>query len=351
MEIPYYNTILDRFFTILELAPTASFDEVKRKYHSLAFKYHPDLNQETEEKMKDINEAYSILKSNETRISYVKKYGVYTSNTYLDGKTYKQEELERLKQTLVQIKKSYQNVKEQESKISFKQRFKDNYHFLEEDEYFAPLVDKGIRITYAILLETIYQLKKLKRQSNDNFSKYTLRNRKTLAGIIIATMLFNQTGINVEANNAVKQPTQTQKQTTTSSSKLLIDQQLVMKTYEPEPEETLEIIAEKFNISIEKLKEVNNIKYNIKEKTIIKIPYYIDFQQIDAVTSTVNFNDFNSLEDIAKLFNTDLRTIVSLNIKSFEYIDGEYTLTTNIIIVPDFEKISNLVIQKVYQKS
>jgi hypothetical protein len=67
-------------------------------------------------------------------------------------------------------------------------------------------------------------------------------------------------------------------------------------------------------------------------------------------TTTVNINEFDNLEDIAELYDTDLRTIISLNIKSFEYIDGKYTLITDIIIVPDFEKIDTLAIEKTYTK-
>ena len=34
MEIPYYNSILDRFFDVLGLSPTSSFKELKSRYHS-----------------------------------------------------------------------------------------------------------------------------------------------------------------------------------------------------------------------------------------------------------------------------------------------------------------------------
>ena len=32
MEIPYYNSILDRFFDVLGLSPTSSFKELKSRY-------------------------------------------------------------------------------------------------------------------------------------------------------------------------------------------------------------------------------------------------------------------------------------------------------------------------------
>ena len=91
MEIPYYNTILDRFFEVLGLDSNSSFEELKKKYHELAFIYHPDKNDSLEslEKMKEINEAYSILKNNKSRIAYVKKYGVYTTgDMFIEEKTH-----------------------------------------------------------------------------------------------------------------------------------------------------------------------------------------------------------------------------------------------------------------------
>lgn len=51
-------------YKILEIAPGASKDEVKKAFKKLALKYHPDRNQgnaEAEEKFKEINQAYQML--------------------------------------------------------------------------------------------------------------------------------------------------------------------------------------------------------------------------------------------------------------------------------------------------
>jgi curved DNA-binding protein CbpA len=52
------------YYEILGIAPGASAEEIREAYHKLAFKYHPDRNQEswdTHKKMQEINEAYAIL--------------------------------------------------------------------------------------------------------------------------------------------------------------------------------------------------------------------------------------------------------------------------------------------------
>ncbi len=51
-------------YAVLGVKPGASDDEIKAAYRTLAKKYHPDLNQGSaaaETKMKEINEAYTIL--------------------------------------------------------------------------------------------------------------------------------------------------------------------------------------------------------------------------------------------------------------------------------------------------
>lgn len=60
------------YYSTLGVSKNASQDEIKRAYKELAKKYHPDLNKAkgSEEKFKEINEAYSVLGNEKSRQQY-----------------------------------------------------------------------------------------------------------------------------------------------------------------------------------------------------------------------------------------------------------------------------------------
>ncbi|HTZ17492.1 MAG TPA: molecular chaperone DnaJ [Dissulfurispiraceae bacterium] len=65
------------YYKILGVAHDASPEDLKKAYRQLALKYHPDRNQgnkESEEKFKEINEAYSCLSDADKRAHY-DRYG------------------------------------------------------------------------------------------------------------------------------------------------------------------------------------------------------------------------------------------------------------------------------------
>jgi molecular chaperone DnaJ len=61
------------FYETLGVGKTADADELKRAYRKLAMQYHPDRNpgdKSAEQKFKEINEAYDILKDDQKRAAY-----------------------------------------------------------------------------------------------------------------------------------------------------------------------------------------------------------------------------------------------------------------------------------------
>jgi molecular chaperone DnaJ len=64
------------YYELLEVAKTASKDEIKKAFRSLARKYHPDVNDapDAEEKFKEIGKAYEVLSDDDKRAVY-DRYG------------------------------------------------------------------------------------------------------------------------------------------------------------------------------------------------------------------------------------------------------------------------------------
>jgi len=58
------------YYNILGVSKGASKDEVKKAFHKLAHKYHPDKKDGDESKFKEVNEAYQVLSDDQKRAQY-----------------------------------------------------------------------------------------------------------------------------------------------------------------------------------------------------------------------------------------------------------------------------------------
>ena len=80
---------MEDLYEVLGVSKTASADDIKKAYRTLAFKYHPDRNagdKVAEEKFKQINAAYSVL-GDETKRHQYDLYGFGNSSSSQSSST------------------------------------------------------------------------------------------------------------------------------------------------------------------------------------------------------------------------------------------------------------------------
>ena len=63
------------YYQILGISPDANLKTIKSAYRKMARQYHPDTqtNQSSDERMKQINEAYAVLSDAKKRAAYDRK--------------------------------------------------------------------------------------------------------------------------------------------------------------------------------------------------------------------------------------------------------------------------------------
>lgn len=72
-NVLFVSSLCMSYYAVLGIPPTASREEIKKAYHRLALKYHPDRNNgdsAAAEKFKEVAEAYSVLSDEGKRAAY-----------------------------------------------------------------------------------------------------------------------------------------------------------------------------------------------------------------------------------------------------------------------------------------
>ena len=139
------------YYDILQINQNASPEIIEKAYKTLAKKYHPDLQEESnkkeaEEILKEINEAYEILSNPEKKALYdqnLKNETISQEDYDKNKKNYKlnQEDIDRIKKEEQELEFRKQQLQYQEQMEQARQKA---YH----DAYIQDLKNRDYRIKY-----------------------------------------------------------------------------------------------------------------------------------------------------------------------------------------------------------
>lgn len=156
---------MKNYYEILEVDRKASKEIIEKAYKTLAKKYHPDVQEQNqkvkaEEKMKLINEAYSVLSNEEQRYEYdqqleentisVEKYQeLVNENIELKRKIQNNttNKIQNQNQSNINHNQAYNNSQtynQQEYNTKINQAVNQAYH----DAYIRDMKDRGYKIKY-----------------------------------------------------------------------------------------------------------------------------------------------------------------------------------------------------------
>lgn len=152
------------YYQILEVDVNASFEVIEKAYKTLVKKYHPDLQEnslknDSEEKLKLINEAYEVLSNEEKRKNYdlalqqeeMEKEKI--ANDLLEENKILKDELYRTKQnntysniTYSNTNSNYDNLTDQN--LEYEEQLRKARQKAYNDAYIQDLKNRGYKIKY-----------------------------------------------------------------------------------------------------------------------------------------------------------------------------------------------------------
>ena len=116
---------MKNYYEILEVSENASFEVIEKAYRTLAKKYHPDMNSGSnsylsEDKFKELTEAYRILSNKALRAQYDEEIGLGSNNFNVYNNLYSEQE--RLKKEVQSLKME----KESQKYVNKKRKEREN---------------------------------------------------------------------------------------------------------------------------------------------------------------------------------------------------------------------------------
>ena len=148
------------YYDILQVNRNASPEIIEKAYKTLAKKYHPDLQAEenrkqSEEILKEINEAYETLSNTEKKQAYdalltqQETQTTNQSNKATDATAFSKDEFRyKQQEALHQQKNQYQKQLQHEQELAYQQQLEQARQKAYHDAYIQDLKNRGYKIRY-----------------------------------------------------------------------------------------------------------------------------------------------------------------------------------------------------------
>ncbi len=283
------------------------------------------------ELLDEIEEVWDEVRADEKRNSFTKRH------SKIDQKIKDDDKKTRTKVYVEQDSKgnTYQRTQEEPRTASETIRFQ---------------FERGI---IHVASEFLTQLKKLDPRKEKSVTKYVIRNRKNLAGIVAAAVAFavcvTPTTAKKEASPSTSSGSSYAYEQTTNLNEEANNEYTVFRKYKVEYGDTVSQLAADAGCSINEIRRQNNIANasSIYEGQQLIIPYHIDKEDLEYATYSDGVALGESLSEFAKRHSTTIDSIISLNEESID--DG--VVLSESLLVPNFKSRGEIKIQKANNKT
>jgi len=322
------------YYKLLGVEKNASNEDIEEAYNTCRNKIleGKSITELSPREIKAINllaEAKETLRDRQTRRQYDFKLTLQKDSETKENDNGERKIDENLSDY---IKRLYRDIKIEESKKSFTRRHKmisKKYkEACKKDNSSTDAI--GFKLgsgTVHVFHEMFYQLHKLSYFNKETKPKFIIRNRKTIIGVLGATMLIasfassNEESKDYEKNNF-------DNSLATEKQRNFI--QRLIRVYKIKFGDTISQIA--IDLDVDEKNIVN--PHSINPDIIIagenlRIHYYIDSEDLEYYTKTVTVGD-------KTLNETTIDTLCTLNEESIEKIGEEYAVLSDTLIVPNF---------------
>lgn len=319
------------YYEVLGVSKNANETQIRKAYVEKLREYRKLRRNKTDVDFNRLAKAYRVLIDEDNREHYDRAL-----EDYLYENEVKRRQEEEKNMTVIE---KYQALRGKE-----KRRFHKRHEALEEDliEEYGDSQDFTLKLkkgTIHVLGETIYNINCMRKQKNDTFKKYVIRNRKKLGVIVVAGFLA--VGIPVAKNIRKTEPVIVTAYAEDNNE----TEYTFNKLYYPVSGDTLSGLSKEFDISQSEIKNANSDLFDntdlIFENNVYKIPYKVTTNDITEYTDIVDNGDL-TVKELAKEYDTDVTTLLEVNKDNveFDYDKQAYVFTTDQAIVPSFDEIT-----------